>query len=97
MHLIALVERAEHVCCRYRLAAFRPFLASAGHALHFVTLPRRWLARLHTIHAIQDTDAVIVQRKMLSQEPRCGNYVIVQEQQEISGRSGQSRASPRTP
>ena len=30
---VALVESADHVCCRYRLAAFMPLLASVGHTL----------------------------------------------------------------
>jgi glycosyltransferase involved in cell wall biosynthesis len=65
VRLTALVEHVEHVCCRYRLAALRPFLESAGHELHFQTLPRGWLARFRTLHASRRTDAVIVQRKML--------------------------------
>lgn len=65
VHLTALVEHVEHVCCRYRLTAFRPYLEEAGHQLQFVTLPHGWLARFRAIHAIQRTDALIVQRKML--------------------------------
>src|SRR2546428_13419789 len=65
VQLTALVEHVEHVCCRYRLAAFRPYLEEAGHRLDFVALPRGWLARLRAIHAIQRTDAIIVQRKLL--------------------------------
>ena len=30
MYLIALVDSANHVCCRYRLEAFRPFLEEKG-------------------------------------------------------------------
>ena len=41
VHLTALVESPDHVCCRYRLAAFRPFLERAGHTLELVALPRR--------------------------------------------------------
>ena len=33
MQLTALVESVDHVCCRYRLAAFGPALERAGHAL----------------------------------------------------------------
>jgi glycosyltransferase involved in cell wall biosynthesis len=65
VQLTALVERVEHVCCRYRLAAFQPYLQDAGHRLDLVPLPRRWRARFRAIHAIPHTDAVIVQRKML--------------------------------
>jgi glycosyltransferase involved in cell wall biosynthesis len=47
VHLIALVQSPDHVCCRYRLAAFRASLESAGHRLfiHLENLPvlaRRW-------------------------------------------------------
>jgi glycosyltransferase involved in cell wall biosynthesis len=42
MHLTALVESEDHVCCRYRLEAFRPFLERAGHTLSLHPLPRKW-------------------------------------------------------
>lgn len=42
MHLIALVESEEHVCCRFRLTAFRRLLAQAGHTLRCLPLPRHW-------------------------------------------------------
>ena len=45
MHLTALVEHPGHVCCRYRLLAFRPFLETAGHTLELRPLPRRWWSR----------------------------------------------------
>ncbi len=41
MRLTALVEGQGHVCCRYRLAAFRPFLEAAGHSLNLRPWPRR--------------------------------------------------------
>ena len=31
MHLLALVDGPDHVCCRYRVSAFRPCLENAGH------------------------------------------------------------------
>ena len=43
---VALVESPEHVCCRYRLAAFRPFLAAHGHGFDIRALPPRWWLRL---------------------------------------------------
>ncbi len=45
VHLVALVHSLDHVCCRYRLAAFRAALADAGHSLVLRPLPRRWWDR----------------------------------------------------
>jgi glycosyltransferase involved in cell wall biosynthesis len=60
----ALVEQTDHVCCRYRLAAFRPFLERAGHVLDLVALPRGWWARLRLFHRLRGAN-VILQRKLL--------------------------------
>lgn len=65
MHLVALVESEQHVCCRYRLAAFRQALADAGHTLTFRRLPRGWFGRVRLGRDLADADAVIVQRKLL--------------------------------
>jgi glycosyltransferase involved in cell wall biosynthesis len=65
VHLVALVESEQHVCCRYRLAAFRAPLATAGHTIEFRRLPRGWLGRVGLGRDLADADAVIVQRKLL--------------------------------
>jgi glycosyltransferase involved in cell wall biosynthesis len=65
VHLTALVESPDHVCCRYRLAAFRPWLEQAGHRLELRPFPRSWWSRLRLSHDLRDTDAVLVQRKLL--------------------------------
>jgi glycosyltransferase involved in cell wall biosynthesis len=65
VHLVALVESEQHVCCRYRLTAFRAPLAAAGHALEFRPLPRGWLGRVCLGRGLADADAVIIQRKLL--------------------------------
>lgn len=65
MHWIALVDHPEHVCCRYRLAAFRPFLEQAGHTLELVTMPRHWWSRLGLFHRLRGAN-VIVQRRLLA-------------------------------
>ena len=65
MHLVALVESVDHVCCRYRLAALRPFLSAAGHSLELRPLPRSWFHRLTFGRDLGHADAVIVQRKLL--------------------------------
>ena len=64
MRLIALVENAEHVCCRYRLAAFRPALERAGHALELVPLPAGWWARLRLFRSLRGAN-IILQRRLL--------------------------------
>jgi len=65
MHWIALVDHPEHVCCRYRLAAFRPFLEQAGHTLELVTMPRHWFSRLCLFQRLRGAN-VIVQRRLLA-------------------------------
>jgi glycosyltransferase involved in cell wall biosynthesis len=64
VQLTALVERADHVCCRYRLAAFRPFLERAGHTIQLVALPRRPWQRLWVYRRLRGA-TVILQRKLL--------------------------------
>jgi glycosyltransferase involved in cell wall biosynthesis len=65
MHWIGLVDSPEHVCCRYRLAAFRPFLERAGHTLELRALPRRWWARIRLFRGLFGAN-VILQRRLLS-------------------------------
>jgi glycosyltransferase involved in cell wall biosynthesis len=62
---VALVESPDHVCCRYRVAAFRPHLESAGHSLDLRPWPRRWWSRLRLGRALRGADVVILQRKLL--------------------------------
>lgn len=69
MRLVALVEAEDHVCCRYRLAAFRARLAAAGHSLDLRSLPRSWARRLTLGRDLGGYDAVIVQRKLLPRIP----------------------------
>jgi glycosyltransferase involved in cell wall biosynthesis len=65
MHWIGLVDNPAHVCCRYRLAAFRPFLEQAGHTLELVTLPCPWWSRLGLFRRLHGAN-VIVQRRLLA-------------------------------
>lgn len=66
MQLAGLVDSVNHVCCRYRLAAFQPGLAQRGHSLELRPLPRHWWHRLGAFKALGDVDAIVVQRKLLS-------------------------------
>jgi glycosyltransferase involved in cell wall biosynthesis len=61
----ALVESPQHVCCRYRLTAFRPFVERAGFHLELQPWPRRWWQRLQTLGRLRHADGVIIQRKLL--------------------------------
>lgn len=65
MRIAALAESVEHVCCRYRLAAFAPALAAHGHALELRALPTTLFGRLAIGRDLSGADAVIVQRKLL--------------------------------
>jgi len=64
VHLTALVEGSEHVCCRYRILAFRPLLEQAGHTLEVLPLPRRWWSRLWLLRSLLGAN-VILQRRLL--------------------------------
>src|SRR5437868_6609918 len=66
VRLTALVESFDHVCCRYRLAAFRSLLEQAGHRLELRPWPRRWCSWLRLERTLRSADAVILQRKLLS-------------------------------
>ena len=64
MHLTALVDHPDHVCCRYRLAAFRSILENNGHTLELLTLPQRWWSRLWLLRTLRGA-SVILQRRLL--------------------------------
>lgn len=65
MRLVALAESEFHVCCRYRLTAFRGALAAAGHTLDVRALPASLRGRLQIGCDLSGYDAVILQRKLL--------------------------------
>lgn len=65
MHWVGLVEHPDHVCCRYRLAAFRPLLQQAGYSLELVTLPQHWWSRIGLFQRLRGAN-VIVQRRLLA-------------------------------
>jgi glycosyltransferase involved in cell wall biosynthesis len=65
MHWIGLVESPEHVCCRYRLQAFRPYLEQAGHTLELLPLPKPCWPRLKLFYRLRGAN-VILQRRLLS-------------------------------
>jgi glycosyltransferase involved in cell wall biosynthesis len=65
VRLAALVERLNHVCCRFRVSAFRTALESAGHSLDILPLPRRPWDWLRLTRSLAAADVVILQRKLL--------------------------------
>ena len=65
MDLVALVKDPDHVCCRYRLEAFRAPLARAGHSLTLCVLPRRWWGRVSLYPRLRGKN-VILQRQLLA-------------------------------
>src|SRR5262245_22327283 len=64
MRLTALVDSPDHVCCRYRLRAFRSFLKRAGHALDLRPLPQSWWARWRLFRSLRGAN-VVLQRILL--------------------------------
>lgn len=65
MRILALVESADHVCCRYRIEAFRPALYAAGCALHVEPIPANPLARCALFQRAARFDVTLLQRKLL--------------------------------
>lgn len=65
MRIAALIEHPDHVCGRYRLAAFRAVWTSVGHTLELHALPKTFAGRLHVGAELRDADLVILQRKLL--------------------------------
>jgi glycosyltransferase involved in cell wall biosynthesis len=64
VQLVALVDSLDHVCCRYRLAAFRPHLEAVGHSLVLQSLPRHWWARWALFRQLRGKN-VVLQRRLL--------------------------------
>ena len=65
MQLLALTEGPDHVCCRYRIEAYRAALAVRGWTLDVVPLDRNTFRRHRQLRIAETADAVILQRKLL--------------------------------
>ena len=65
MKLLALVESPGHVCCRYRIRAFAPFLERRGLVRDLRGLDRGSLLRPFQLRRARQFDAVVLQRKLL--------------------------------
>jgi glycosyltransferase involved in cell wall biosynthesis len=66
MRILGLYQYPEHVCFRYRLRAFRPYLEKAGHEVQFRGWPKWWLLEPRFVGELRAADLVIVQRRLLS-------------------------------
>ncbi len=65
MKLLALIERPNHVCYRYRIAALFPFLQTRGWSIDVVALAPSVAARTRQLLQASRADVVILQRKLL--------------------------------
>ena len=61
--MAALVEGIDHVCYRYRLQAFEPYLNSRGWRIEAYPIPRGVIAALRVLGRIREADVVFLQRK----------------------------------
>jgi hypothetical protein len=60
--IAALVEGIDHVCYRYRLQAFEPYLNSKGWRIEAYPIPRGIIAALKLVRTIRSADVVFLQR-----------------------------------
>jgi glycosyltransferase involved in cell wall biosynthesis len=65
MKVLALIEGANAVCCRYRIEAFNNFLAERGISLEVHHIQKDVLGRIGSLRKAKQADAVILQRKLL--------------------------------
>jgi glycosyltransferase involved in cell wall biosynthesis len=65
MKALALVEARNHVCCRYRVRAFKATLAASGWSLEIEPLETGLLRRLIQFGGAARFDAIVLQRKLL--------------------------------
>ena len=66
MRILALVRGPDHVCARYRVCAFRPYLERAGHTLDVRAWPSSWVSRFGFFYQLKHVDALVVQRRLFS-------------------------------
>ncbi len=65
MRAVGLVERPDHVCCRYRVRAYTSELESRGWRVELRPLMSSLLERLYTLRDDHAADVVLLQRKLL--------------------------------
>ncbi len=65
MRAVGLVERPDHVCCRYRLRAYVSDLESRGWRVDLRPVMSTLLSRLYPLGDKSSADVVVLQRKLL--------------------------------
>ncbi len=62
--ITALVETVNHVCCRYRIQAFVPYLHSLGWSIEAFPVPRGIAGALRMLWNLREADVVLLQRRL---------------------------------
>lgn len=66
MRLLALIERADHVCYRYRVKAYEPWLKARGWVVDARPIPHSASAWTRLLRHAARADAVVLQRKLIA-------------------------------
>ncbi|MGF1579196.1 MAG: glycosyltransferase family 4 protein [Gemmataceae bacterium] len=66
MRVVALVKGIDHVCTRYRVEAFRPYLEKDGYRLDLLSWPKSIFSKMVFPTQIGRVDVLILQRKLAS-------------------------------
>ncbi len=65
MKVLALIEDANAVCCRYRIEGFAEVMADLGVGLEVVRFQKGLLNRIGNLRKAKSADVVVLQRKLL--------------------------------
>jgi hypothetical protein len=65
MKVLALIDDANAVCCRYRIEAFDEAMAERDMSLEVVRFNKGILGRISDLYKVKHADVVILQRKLL--------------------------------
>ncbi len=66
MRLVTFIESADHVCYRYRVAAYAEALAARGWTIEPIPLARNAFQRIEQLRSVRHADAVLIQRRLLA-------------------------------
>lgn len=66
MRLLALIERAGHVCYRYRVQAYEPWLRARGWVIDARPIPHAASGWTRLLNHAARADVVVVQRKLIA-------------------------------
>jgi glycosyltransferase involved in cell wall biosynthesis len=65
MKILALIDRSNEVCCRYRIKAFAEAMGASGMSVEVVHFEKNLLRRVGVLHKAKSAGIVILQRKLL--------------------------------